>query len=73
MEDLKKHGCGIYIDAVTGRRFEGEFEDDIALGNGRLIFPDESIYSGGVVKMQRQGAGCMEFKDPVRAGERYNG
>jgi hypothetical protein len=73
MEDLKKHGCGIYIDGFTGRRYEGEFEDDTALGNGRLIFPDGSIYSGGVVKMQRQGAGRMEFKDSERNGQKYDG
>lgn len=73
MEDLKKHGCGIYIDKVTGRRYEGEFEDDIPMGNGRIIFPDGSIYSGGVVKMQRQGSGRMEYADPERAGQKFDG
>lgn len=63
VEDLKKHGCGILIDHGSGRRYEGEFEDDVALGNGRLIFANGDIYTGAVQKMQRQGPGCMQYKD----------
>ena len=72
-EDLKKHGCGVYIDGATGRRYEGEFEDDVSQGQGRIIFSSGSVYCGGVSKMMRQGAGKMEFKDPQRLGQVYEG
>ena len=63
VEDLKRHGCGILIDKASGRRYEGEFEDDTALGHGRLKFPNGDVYIGEVVKMQRQGPGRMEYSD----------
>ena len=63
LEDLKKHGCGIYIDNRTNRRYEGEFEDDIAMGKGRIIFENGDVYTGETDKMQRQGAGRMEYKN----------
>jgi hypothetical protein len=68
VEDLKKHGVGVLIEK-GGRRYEGQFEDDVATGNGRIIFPNSDVYIGGIQKMQRQGAGAMEYAD----GKRFEG
>jgi len=50
VEDLKKHGCGVLIEG-GGRRYEGEFEDDVAVGNGRIKFLNGDVYIGGIQKM----------------------
>ena len=71
IEDLKKNGVGILIDKDNlGRSFQGEFQDDMAYGNGRLIFQNGDVYTGEVEKMLRQGAGKMEFKE---SGKKFEG
>lgn len=69
IEDLKKHGCGIFKDAATGRRYEGVFEDDFAMGEGTLYFPNGDVYTGNVDKMIRHGPGIMKYHDSKRVFE----
>jgi hypothetical protein len=52
MEDMKKHGIGIFIDN-QGKRYEGEFDFDSAQGMAKIIYPDGSYYMGNSLKMMR--------------------
>ena len=64
IEDLKKmHGCGIKTDLQTKKKYEGEFEDDIPMGKGRIIYPNGDVYTGETDKMNKQGAGRLEYKN----------
>jgi hypothetical protein len=58
---LKKHGLGILIESDHGKRYEGEFEDDIAIGNGKIIYPNGDVYTGKVDKLTKQGPGKLIY------------
>jgi len=45
IDDNRKHGLGILEDS-SGIRYEGEFEDDIPVGLGKIIYPNGDIYYG---------------------------
>ena len=62
IEELKRQGIGILIDQVTHTRYEGQFEDDVPLGDGKIMYKNGDIYTGKVDKMIKQGPGKLEYK-----------
>lgn len=48
------------IDHKSGKRYEGEFQDDSVLGNGIIKYQNGDVYQGKVEKLLKQGAGRLE-------------
>jgi len=57
------------IDVESNRRFEGEFEDDIPMGLGKITYPNGDIYIGMVEKFNKQGPGRLESNGKIFEGE----
>ena len=57
----------IYAD--TNQRYEGEFEDDIPMGLGKISYPNGDIYIGMVEKCCKQGRGRLESNGEIFEGE----
>ena len=69
IENLKRQGLGILIDKATNLRYEGQFEDDIPTGLGKLTYPNGDVYIGMVDKACKQGRGRLESNGEIFEGE----
>ena len=64
---IKRHGKGVFTtDEFT---YEGDFENDLFHGKGKLTFHEGTVYIGDFVRGQINGEGDMTFLD----GSRYKG
>jgi hypothetical protein len=57
------------ISIDNNQRYEGEFEDDIPMGLGKITYPNGDIYIGMVEKFNRQGPGRLESNGEIFEGE----
>ncbi|MDR1085166.1 MAG: hypothetical protein LBP22_10010 [Deltaproteobacteria bacterium] len=59
----KKSGYGVYIDQRSGLRYEGQFADDLANGQGMSLFPSGWLYEGGFKDGQFSGQGTLRLRN----------
>lgn len=49
-------------DQSTKKRYEGQFEDDVPYGLGKIYYPNGDVYYGMTENMNKQGAGRLYSK-----------
>ena len=63
------HGAGVYIQS-SGKRYEGEFKDDLMHGTGIYSQADGKRYEGQFLNDKRHGLGTLTNPN---TGETYTG
>ncbi|KAL9651759.1 hypothetical protein ABK040_014015 [Willaertia magna] len=58
-----KHGEGVYKDGLNV--YEGEFEQDVVNGKGKMIWSNGCSYEGNFVKGKMEGFGVYTFPDKI--------
>lgn len=57
------NGIGIYVLANSSKIMEGNFQDNMLWGEGKIMWPDGKEYEGTFRKGKRYGFGVMKFAD----------
>jgi hypothetical protein len=66
---FSRHGFGVYEHRGHNIKYEGNWENDVIHGKGRLEMKDQWVYNGDFKSNMKHGHGELEFE----SGTRYKG